>query len=69
MSTKGRDIPFHVLIQASASNGLTQNGYVKCEHIVTVDKNRVQTLVGHLDADDMDAVEQAMLRALGIRRT
>ena len=66
MSTIGRDIPFHVLVRPSESNGLSQDGYVKCEHILTVAKSRVDTYIGQLDSDDLEAVEHAILRSLGI---
>jgi mRNA interferase MazF len=33
ISTKGRNIPFHIFIRRSRDNGLKADSYVKCEQV------------------------------------
>ena len=42
VSTKGRDIPFHVRLEPSHKNGLSEVSYVKCEQVLTISKDRLQ---------------------------
>jgi len=41
ITTKGRDIPFHVPVPASVESGLRENSHIKCEQILTVRKQRL----------------------------
>jgi len=41
ISTRGRNIPFHVFIGRSPANGLKLDSYVKCEQVLTVSKTRL----------------------------
>jgi mRNA interferase MazF len=67
VSTKGRDIPFHVFIPASRANGLTADSYAKCEQLLTISKAR---LVGHrlgrITNEQMAQVIEALKRSLAI---
>lgn len=67
ISTKGRNIPFHVRIEPSAQNGLTATSYVKCEQILTISKSRlVDSPLGRLTNDEMMFVDMALRRSLAL---
>lgn len=68
ISTKGRPIPFHVLIRATKTSGLKVDSYVKCEQILTLHKDRlVGKALGRISHDEMRRVEEAILLSLGIK--
>jgi len=48
ISTKGRNIPFHIEIKPNKKNGLTNSSYVKCKQILTVSKNRLDKKIGKI---------------------
>lgn len=64
LSTKGRAVPFHVPIGPSAANGLTTHSYVKCEQLLTVSKDRLQSRIGLLSADELEQVGLALAAVL-----
>lgn len=68
MSTKGREIPFHVRIEPTERNGLTATTYVKCEQILTIDKRRLtgNGPRGGLTEAEMEAVERALRLSLAL---
>ena len=67
MSTKGRDIPFHVFIRKSEVNGLKADSYAKCEQILTISKERlVGGAWGRLTAQEMAQVEAAIKRSMAL---
>ncbi len=66
MSRQGRDIPVHVRVEPTPGNQLPQAGYVKCEQVMTIAKARLGDKIGQLEAADMEAVDAALQRSLGL---
>lgn len=60
VSTKGKPVPFHVVIQPSRSNGLTEASFVKCEQILTVAKERLVKKLGCVDDKKLQQVNRAV---------
>lgn len=67
ISSKGRDIPFHVKVEPSDTNGLKETSYIKCEQILTISKERLVEKVGILESEYMKMVEEAIKLVLGLR--
>lgn len=68
ISTKGKNVPFHVAIQKSPRNGLKQNSFVKCEQVMTISKLRLLSKPwGQLEFDDLGRVNEALKLSLGLR--
>lgn len=66
MSTKGRQVPFHVLIQPTPETGLTASSFIKCEQILTISKERLEERIGRLSTEDMERVKTALSLVLDI---
>ena len=61
------DDALHVAVEPSKLNGLTQAGVVKCEQIMTVSIDRLETYSGILEPRYLDKVAQALKMILAIR--
>lgn len=67
ISTSGRQIPLHVRIRPSATNGLKADSYVKCEQLTTISKARlVGEPWGRLSDSEMAQVDKALRLSLGL---
>lgn len=66
VSTKGKNVPFHVRIEPSWETGLQQRSYAKCEQIMTISKERLQKKLGQLDEESMQSVNKAVLLVLAL---
>lgn len=66
LTTKGRQVPTHVAVSPSPLNGLKQPSFVKCEQLMTIDKSRLLTRIGTLDAQHMASVEASIKKALDL---
>jgi mRNA interferase MazF len=66
LSTKGISVATHVRVKPDAKNGLRSVSWVKCEQILTVSKDRLESFWGILDSDTMTQVETAAKTALGL---
>jgi mRNA-degrading endonuclease toxin of MazEF toxin-antitoxin module len=67
VSTKGRDIPFHVRIPKSPDNGLKADSYAKCEQILTIAKARlVGAPWGSVTPEEMSRIEAALKLSLAL---
>ncbi|HXK70991.1 MAG TPA: type II toxin-antitoxin system PemK/MazF family toxin [Caldisericia bacterium] len=66
ISTKGREIPFHIKIKPSTINGLKDISYVKCEQILTISKGRLVEKIGILDKVYAEEIERALKLVLGL---
>ena len=65
VSTNGLDIPLHVPIAKSKTNGLRENSFVKCEQVMTISKSRLMGRAwGRLTREQMDQVEEALRTSL-----
>jgi mRNA interferase MazF len=65
VSTKGRELPFHVKLEPSPGNGLRARSYVKCEQVFTISKERLQGRMGKVTADELAKVEDGLRMVLG----
>ena len=62
-----RPYSFHVAITSSES-GLPRDSVVKCEQIQTIDQARLGRVVGSLGRGEMQEVDLALHRSLGLER-
>lgn len=60
ITTKGKNIPFHILLESNNSNGLTEKSFVKCEQILTISKNRLVKNIGRIDKNLLTKIEKAV---------
>jgi len=67
ISTKGKDVPFHVPLTPEGSNGLSENSWCKCEQILTISKDRLARRLGRVDDRLMKQVEDALRLVLGLK--
>jgi mRNA interferase MazF len=67
VSTSGREIPLHIRIRPSSTNGLKSDSYVKCEQVTTISKTRlVGKPWGRLSDAEMAQVDRALKLSLGL---
>mgnify|MGYP000858800210 FL=1 len=68
MTTKGKEIPFHLLIPPGPGTGLRETSWVKCEQILTISKVRLvgERPVGRVTREELKRVEVAVMLSLGI---
>ena len=67
ISTKGKDVPFHVPLAPEDSNGLSENSWCKCEQILTISKDRLARRLGRVDDRQMLRIEEALRLVLGLK--
>jgi mRNA interferase MazF len=68
ISTRGRNIPFHVQILPSSESGLKEISYIKCEQILTISKVRLagKKPRGKVSDDILDKVGIALKLSLDL---
>jgi mRNA interferase MazF len=66
VSISGRHVPSHVRIEPDAQNGLSTASFVKCEQLMTISKERLETRLGRLRSEDLDDVGAAMRIVLAL---
>ncbi len=66
VSTHGRDVPVHVMLEPTVENGLRERSYVKCEQVMTISKDRLEERIGTVDAETLAQVDRALKRAVGV---
>lgn len=66
-SSQKKKLPTHVHV-IDESSGLTDDSIVMLEHIRTIDKQRLGSMIGHISAETMELIENAALCSLGIVR-
>lgn len=66
ISTKGKDVPFHVPLTPEGSNGLSENSWCKCEQILTISKDRLTRRLGRVDDRKIQQIENALRLVLGL---
>lgn len=66
LSTKGRKVATHVVIDPSPDNGLKKVSFAKCEQILTVSKSRLEKKWGSLDESELEKVDDALRAALSL---
>lgn len=66
VSTRGRDLPFHIRLEPSPENGLTEVSFVKCEQVFTVSKERLEGRLGRVSDEQLAAVGGALSMVLDL---
>ncbi|MCH8520022.1 MAG: type II toxin-antitoxin system PemK/MazF family toxin [Nanoarchaeota archaeon] len=66
ISTKGRDIPFHVKLIPNKLNGLSDISYIKTEQILTISKNRLIKKIGQILDDEYLLVNKGLKLVLDL---
>jgi mRNA interferase MazF len=66
VSSTGRDVPFHVLLEVSAESGLSDQSFAKCEQLLTISKRRLDARLGRVTAEEMARVEEALRMVLDL---
>lgn len=61
------DDALHVEVEPSPLNGLTQAGVVKCEQVLTVAADRLESYSGIVEPRYLEKVERALRVVLGLR--
>ncbi len=56
VGTRGRDVPFHVPLEACETSGLSRPSFVKCEQILTISKERLESRLGRVTPKELDQV-------------
>lgn len=64
VSRSGRAVPSHVELQPTQENGLSARSFAKCEQLQTISKERVGSLIGRLDSEQMRKVSVALRRMM-----
>ena len=60
LSTKGRDIPFHIPLEPHPRTGLSSPSYCKCEQILTISKERLVRRLGTVEEEVMKRIEEGV---------
>ena len=66
VSTKGREVSFHVPLAPSDVSGLTAPSYAKCEQVLTISKERLGERIGKIGATEQTAVDRALRQTLAL---
>ena len=66
ISTKGKQVPFHVPINPSQECGLRETSFVKCEQVLTISKDRLSRRLGGLNYEQLREVETGLRKVLGL---
>ncbi len=66
ISTSLRNVPTHVVVEPSETNGLPQQSSVLCEQLLTISRERLDGLIGEIEAGALRQVDRALRRALGL---
>lgn len=66
ISRKGRPSPSHIRIEPSASNGLTDVSFAKCEQIYTVPRTALKQRRGSVDSGTLYSVKEALRNVLDL---
>ena len=66
LTTRIRGTPTHVLVSPSADTGLQHESEVMCEQIMTISKERLGTLIGHLSQSELASVDGSIRKALAL---
>ncbi len=66
VSRRGLDVISHVRLEPAKENGLTATSYVKCEQILTVSKQCLESRLGTLTEDELAQVETGLSSVVGL---
>ena len=60
ISTKGREIPFHVKLIPNQLNGLSDISYIKAEQVLTISKERLIKKLGEISDNEYKLVNNGL---------
>ncbi|WP_459879422.1 type II toxin-antitoxin system PemK/MazF family toxin [Desulfothermus naphthae] len=60
ISTKGKPVPFHIIVEPSLGNGLKKRSHIKAEQLLTISKERLVKCIGLLEREVMFQVEESI---------
>jgi mRNA interferase MazF len=66
MSRTERELPLHVRIAPTAENGLSDFTDVKCEQLMTIEKNRLLRKRGTISNEELSRVDVALKLSLNL---
>jgi mRNA interferase MazF len=66
VSTKGKQVPFHVVLTPESLNGLTGTSFIKCEQILTVAKERLVRKLGAIGENELQRIKRAIHQVLDV---
>jgi mRNA interferase MazF len=66
VSTKGREVPFHVRLEPSEENGLSMLSFAKCEQVLTISKDRLEQRLGRVGEHELEQVDSALRMVLNL---
>jgi len=66
VSTKGRDVPFHIPLAATDQSGLSSPSFAKCEQVLTISKNRLDSRLGSVSEHELAQAEAALRLVLDL---
>ena len=66
VSTRGKDVPFHIGLEPSRQNGLSEPSFAKCEQVLTISKDRIEGRIGRVGRSDVQRVEAAIKLVLAL---
>jgi mRNA interferase MazF len=66
VSSHGRTVATHILVEPSPSNGLSGRSFVKCEQLQTVSKARLIQRIRVLEPEALEQVEVALKNVLAL---
>ncbi|MEI6205622.1 MAG: type II toxin-antitoxin system PemK/MazF family toxin [Desulfuromonadales bacterium] len=66
VSTKGKQVPFHVILKPDSINGLTEVSFVKCEQVLTIAKERLVKKLGVIGIEELRKITQAVRLVLEV---
>lgn len=58
---------FRILVEPEAGNGLKVSSQAMADKLTTLRRERIGTVVGHLDDADLERIESAAMRWLGLK--
>lgn len=60
------EVPTHIQVKPSKSNGLQNKSYIKCEQIQTITRNRLTGFIGSLEHATLQHVNSAIRQVLDL---
>jgi len=66
VSTAAHNVPVHVAVDPTETNGLRTRSYVLCEQILTISRERLDAYIGEVDVQTMEQVDAVLKRILAL---
>ena len=65
VSSQGRPVPSHVQLIATSESGLKVDSFAKCEQLMTISKERLESRIGVVSQDELERVFRALALVCG----